>query len=957
MAYLSAAKGLVTFINEISAPEGALSVANNIVIDEPNVIEPRRGYADYGNALPLPTDRLKQLMVYKNILLRHFGSTIQFDNGSGTFQSFSGSYSQIENNIRLKYLEANGNFYFTTSEGIKKISALSSSEFSTASGYIYPAGGLKGLDISVTATGSLSWLQPKHQVAYRIVWGTKDKNNNLILGSPSARYVLTNSSASDHCDATITIQVPEGANTNYFIQVYRTAQVDTSALTELADISGDEMNLVDERPYDGTSSPVIIVDETPEEFRDQGAYLYTNPISGQGTLQANERPPIAVDISYFRNSVLYANTKTSHRYITNLLAADGLAGYSLFIGNASDPQQYRFITGPSVLTSYGADVQITNSGSISIDIDGTALELVKMINRNPNSMVNAYYQTTDESLPGLFQLEGKIQSDVAFYVGVDNAAIKNLFNPEMPVVTLATITTSTEKSDNEEAPNRVYYSKLDQPEAVPVVNYVDIGPKDKKILRIIALRDSLFVLKEDGIYTITGSTATGAVSPTFSVRLLDNSVEILSADSCEILNNTIYALSSQGIVSITETGVEVISRAIENLIRDLTKFNINYKALCFGITSNIDRAYLLWCPQKAGDTSATQVLRYNTFTRTWTRWVISSTCGIIKSDDNKIYIGRSDTNMMRQERRNLDRTDFSDDQAEVAMLSTNAIQGLDVLVTNVVGISPGDVLYQKQYITASFFNRMLKKLDLDFGLTDNDYYTSLKISSGDNLRDKVQALVTKLANDATIGTFVPLTVSNDFATIQTELNSIITQLNSLITGTAFKNYRQSEGSAYWETIIESTNVFTNRITVNYAIPLLYGVSDNLIYFKGIPVEVRWQPQHFGAPEKLKQIADAAVIVDQNNFFSAEIGFNSDLSQDFQDILFFGKGVGTWGMQPFGEFIWGGMGNDAPFRTLIPLNKQKCRYLTCRFLHFNAREKFRLIGISCEPRSISNRAYR
>ena len=41
---------------------------------------------------------------------------------------------------------------------------------------------------------------------------------------------------------------------------------------------------------------------------------------------------------------------------------------------------------------------------------------------------------------------------------------------------------NVENSTNEEAKNRIYYSKYQQPEAVPILNYIDVGAKDKEIL-------------------------------------------------------------------------------------------------------------------------------------------------------------------------------------------------------------------------------------------------------------------------------------------------------------------------------------------------------------------------------------------------------------------------------------------------------------------------------------------
>ena len=63
-----------------------------------------------------------------------------------------------------------------------------------------------------------------------------------------------------------------------------------------------------------------------------------------------------------------------------------------------------------------------------------------------------------------------------------------------------------------------------------------------------------------------------------------------------------------------------------------------------------------------------------------------------------------------------------------------------------------------------------------------------------------------------------------------------------------------------------------------------------------------------------------------------------------------------------EFImdplsFGGEGNEVPVRTLIPKDKSRCRYLHVQFVHVNAREKWRLVGVSLEPREVSSRGYR
>ena len=55
--------------------------------------------------------------------------------------------------------------------------------------------------------------------------------------------------------------------------------------------------------------------------------------------------------------------------------------------------------------------------------------------------------------------------------------------------------------------------------------------------------------------------------------------------------------------------------------------------------------------------------------------------------------------------------------------------------------------------------------------------------------------------------------------------------------------------------------------------------------------------------------------------------------------------------------WGGEGDDKPFRDLIPRRKQRCRYISTRFRHLNAREFFTILGITLTMRPLSTRAYR
>ena len=88
-----------------------------------------------------------------------------------------------------------------------------------------------------------------------------------------------------------------------------------------------------------------------------------------------------------------------------------------------------------------------------------------------------------------------------------------------------------------------------------------------------------------------------------------------------------------------------------------------------------------------------------------------------------------------------------------------------------------------------------------------------------------------------------------------------------------------------------------------------------------------------------------------------MGFSSDRSYDFETRSFVLKGPGNWAGFTWDGVTWGGEGNEVPFRTLVPRNKSRCRYMHIQFSHGNAREKWRLLGVSLEPREVSVRGYR
>ena len=646
--------GLYTNPNQFSEiPEGALQTANNIVIDKGSVAEPRRGQAKYGQ-LPLSyTGSVDALYEYEGTLLVSYNNKLARDNGSGTFTDYTGTYSPPSGH-RIKSTQANKNFYFTTSSNIKKLSVVSADPID--------AGAPRALDgyCSIDSGSSNGFLGNGESVAYRFVWGYKDVNDNLILGSPSGRATVTNSSGDKNVN--IRLYVPDTAIVGYFYQVYRSVNVQSPIEPP------DDLQLVFEgnlTALQKSNEYVDINDITPEDLR--GAFLYTSPTQ-EGILQSNDEPPFSVDICTYKNMTFYANTKSRQNFFLTLISATN-SGTGLSNGNTITINGIIYTASTAGETPASGIFKLT-PGSAGEQISETARSLVKVINLR-QSTISAYYISGFGDLPGKIFIQANNYSTSQFFVVSSNTTCWN------PVLS----TSGTNNgSANDENPNRVYFSKIQQPEAVPLLNYVEAGSRGNEILRIIPLRDSVFILKEDGVYRIIGEDPSS-----LRISLFDNTVALLSLESAVEINNQIYCYTDQGIAAISDNGVQVLSRPIEDQIQQ-NEIISNFFTSSFGVSYEVDRKYIFYCKALETDTYPSEAFVYNFFTNAWTKYINDRSCGI--TFDNRLYMGGTDGYIYR-ERKALNSADYVDDSYSITI---NSING------NVLTISPNPNIAINQII-------------------------------------------------------------------------------------------------------------------------------------------------------------------------------------------------------------------------------------------------------------------
>jgi hypothetical protein len=520
---------------------------------------------------------------------------------------------------RIRTIEYNGNIYVTSKYGVLKIE-------NTTTPISY-SGLPRALDPFLQLGGGGNWFATNTAVSYRIIWGIRDKNGIYVYGSPSTRSVISNAGAANSVQIQFNIPVG-GISTNHFFQIYRSRAVAYTAGSPTD--PGDELYLVYER--NPTNAEILagqvvfanVTDLTSETIL--GPPLYTNATQ-QGIINENNQPPLCTDIALFREHAIYANTAFKQSFRINMVGTTGMIGNTITIAGTT----YTGSAAENIAAGqFFVDVA---AASIAVRIENTAKSLCKVINGYaPNNRVYAYYVSSFGDVPGKIFIESRVNGDSEWFVIVNNATMSALWSPQLP-----TANNDNYKSNNDQRKNSIVVSKFQQPEHVPSINRFLIGARNEEVQRVVALRDSVLIFKDNSIWRLTGSSVSN-----FQISLLDNTVSLIARDSVSVLNNTAFALTNQGFVAVSDNGVQIVSRTIEKDILDdidkMRSFPIDDSTNAENQTSfshESDRIY--GCTFYSEDLGKRASYIYNASTNSWTRWIINSNCFTVF--ENRIYYG------------------------------------------------------------------------------------------------------------------------------------------------------------------------------------------------------------------------------------------------------------------------------------------------------------------------------
>lgn len=314
------------------------------------------------------------------------------------------------------------------------------------------------------------------------------------------------------------------------------------------------------------------------------------------------------------------------------------------------------------------------SASVAVRLRNTAKALVKAVNRDPLDDVYARYVSSITDVPGKIRFEAKA-FDMPIQLRTDTVNSGQGYSP----VLIAAYTTAVQSQDTSK-PNSFYFSKVQEPEAVPIANEFTACSRNETIFRSIALKDSIMHITSGGIYRTTGD---GPYNATTTV--LDNTVKCVAKDSCVLLNNQIYLLSNQGVCVVTESSVRIISRKIENVISPIVgKPLINEQTSAVGYES--DRTYRLSTISPNGSIKNVTYI-YNFLNDTWTDSDFLFTSGVVGAND--FFYQTNTINRIQRERKNQTRIDYTAQNYPVSIIST---PGMSAVVNLAITPKIGDII-------------------------------------------------------------------------------------------------------------------------------------------------------------------------------------------------------------------------------------------------------------------------
>ncbi len=712
--------GLDLNSSPLAKPDFA-QILDNCIINRDGLAQNRKGFNYVGTF----NSALAAIFDYQNGLITfHANGTLRYTTNLTSFTTYTGTYTAPSSSVTagttvntvtypMLFAVEDGDFFFTNSLGVQRISGISSNPVRA------------GAPIALNTTLALSgtgggFLNGNTQISYRIVWVRTTPSGRTITGAPSLMRTITNNNAQTltsltsaagtatattpnahgfttgdsitisgatqtQYNGTFTITVTSSTTYTYAVSgspsspatgtitSQKNLNVSVTFVVPFDVVSGDQWQIY--RTHQSASPNASTTPPDDHYFVAQGTWtsgrtvtftdnvleanlqtgLYCNA-TNDGIGSFNYRPPLARDVAVFQDYTFFANCDLDQTLANTMIGTAGLVAgtSSLTLTRISDSTAatYTFANAENVgLRQF----QLFTGGTPSQNLENTMRSFCNVVNQDPSGLWYVDYISSFLSVPGMISIRARQTGDGQFAMTCNSNPTGADFATVLPT------SGTTVASSSGSSINGVYFSKFQQPDHVPLAQFIPVGRGDKRILRIVPIRNNLFIIKEDGIWIVIGTSASS-----FTLLIFDSSARCLSPASVQVVDNQAFMLSNQGVVSVSDGGVKIWSRQIEPAITPLLSFSNLYQC-AFGARHEIERNYLLWLPTFSGDTIGTQCFIFNIIRQQWVRWTKSATCAYVNDTNRLLYIGSGSENALLGERSNGTTTDYRDETFTVTI--------------------------------------------------------------------------------------------------------------------------------------------------------------------------------------------------------------------------------------------------------------------------------------------------
>jgi hypothetical protein len=693
LAKLSCA-GLMTDMSPLAAPEGALRIADDVIIDRPGVASARPGFDIYATKSTDYRPRSMHAWARASGLLiaSRDATTWRMENASTTV---SGEAEPLDVTVSCpQFVEARKNLYWSSKKGPHKLTD-SADTTGTLAGWHDAPGGLVG---NGTTPGAIA---NGEAVALRWCFVRRDVNGveTRSMPSPWLRFDATGASY----DPSVTVVLPSAAIAGDQVEVYRSKAVLAASTPSDHLYLASVYTLV---TADITAGFVAInVDRTESAL---GAELYTNA-TREGLLKGNGRPPACHALALWADCTWFGGTRGPYggqfsiTAITGLTINDGLAGLQrlrrtgnitngsptitgiaatasvkvgqLITDGTPGTAPAGFPTGATVLSKTATTITMTanatattaainfyvhdgitvdgttiwassankatspygfaiDSGGVAVTTSVAAVNFAYVFSLVSSSTYALGLSDPYEPSSGSF---GSVGTVFVRSVDLDDALWAMSFIASSSAITYSLSSTGIPLVERDDWPNAIYYSKPDEPEHVPPLNYLRVGSEVEPVYALAALPAALLAFKRDGIYRITGSAPDGWRVDQISAE------QIVRGECVSVLGDRAYAWCLRGLYECTAGSVANVSEgAIGRSIVPSGQHAIDQDLLgpfvCGWPSANV---VLVGVPEIADPTGqADELFCFCVSTRAWSRWSFEAWCMAYHLHDQTLRFAR-----------------------------------------------------------------------------------------------------------------------------------------------------------------------------------------------------------------------------------------------------------------------------------------------------------------------------